>query len=73
MAPEPDTADGPGYAEALQQLETILADLEREGVDVDVLAAKVRSAAELIRYCRGRITNARMEVDQIVADFDDLG
>ena len=66
-------ADGPGYAEALEELEAILAELEREEVDVDVLATKVRRAAELIRLCRARITDARMQVDQIVAEFDDLG
>jgi exodeoxyribonuclease VII small subunit len=66
-------AEDPGYAEALEQLEAILAELEREEVDVDVLATKVRRAAELIRLCRARITDARMQVDQIVAEFDDLG
>ena len=71
--PADGAAEGPGYAEALQQLEAILAELEREEVDVDVLATKVRQAAELIRLCRARITDARMEVDQIVAEFDDLG
>jgi exodeoxyribonuclease VII small subunit len=68
-----EAAEGPGYAEALQQLEAILAELEREEVDVDVLATKVRRAAELIRLCRARITDARMQVDQVVAEFDDLG
>jgi exodeoxyribonuclease VII small subunit len=71
--PAEAAAEGPGYAEALQQLEAILAELEREEVDVDVLATKVRRAAELIRLCRARITDARMQVDQIVAEFDDLG
>lgn len=71
--PTEAAAEGPGYAEALQQLEAILAELEREEVDVDVLATKVRRAAELIRLCRARITDARMQVDQVVAEFDDLG
>ncbi len=58
-----------GYASALGELETILAEIEDDAVDVDVLAARVRRAAELLRVCRDRITAAREEVGQIVADL----
>lgn len=59
-----------GYGEAMAELETILAGLEREDLDVDELASKVARAAELIRWCRSRVSNARMEVEQIVVDLD---
>jgi exodeoxyribonuclease VII small subunit len=66
-------ADAPageiGYAAALGELESILAEIEDDAVDVDVLAARVRRAAELLRICRDRITAARDEVGQIVADL----
>ena len=39
-----------GYAEALAELEEILAALERSDVDVDVLAEKVQRAAALIGF-----------------------
>jgi exodeoxyribonuclease VII small subunit len=58
-----------GYAEALAELEAILAEIEDDAVDVDVLAARVRRAAELLRVCRDRIAAARDEVGQIVADL----
>ena len=58
-----------GYAEALAELEAILAELERTDVDVDVLAAQVKRAAELIGFCRNRIGNARMQIEQVVADL----
>ncbi len=58
-----------GYAEALAELETILAELERTDVDVDVLAAQVKRAAELIGFCRDRIGNARLQIDQVVAEL----
>jgi exodeoxyribonuclease VII small subunit len=64
-----DSADGIGYAAALAELESILAEIEDDAVDVDVLAARVKRAAELLRVCRDRITAAREEVDQIVADL----
>ncbi len=60
-----------GYAGALAELETILADLERADVDVDVLAAQVTRAAELIGFCRDRIGNARLQIEQVVAGLDD--
>ncbi|MGH9117498.1 MAG: exodeoxyribonuclease VII small subunit [Acidimicrobiales bacterium] len=60
-----------GYAEALAELETILAELEDDHVDVDLLAAKVRRAAALIELCRARIESARVEVTRIVAPAHD--
>lgn len=62
-------AVAPGYAEALAELETILAALERTDVDVDVLAAQVKRAAELIGFCRDRIGNARLQIEQVVAEL----
>jgi len=58
-----------GYAEALAELESILAGLERADVDVDVLATQVRRAAELITFCRDRIGNARLQIEQVVAEL----
>jgi exodeoxyribonuclease VII small subunit len=59
-----------GYADALAELESILAEIEDDAVDVDVLATKVKRAAELLRLCRDRITAAKVEVTQIVAELD---
>ena len=59
----------PGYAEALAELESILAELERDNVDVDRLAGQVQRAAELIRLCRERIGNARMQIEHVVAEL----
>lgn len=59
-----------GYAEALTELETILTELERPDVDVDVLAAKVQRASDLIKLCRDRIGNARLQVDKVVGGLD---
>ena len=70
-------ADAPaeeiGYGEALSELERILDEIEDDAVDVDVLATRVRRAAELLRVCRDRIASARVEVTQIVADLEPAG
>ncbi len=72
-APSPDdagSAEPAGYAEAMAELEAILAEIEDDAVDVDVLTRKVARAARLIRWCRGRIDGARVDVERIVADLD---
>lgn len=64
----PDTV--PGYADAMAELEQILADLEADDPDVDVLAAQVERAAFLIGVCRQRITTARLKVERVVSAFE---
>jgi exodeoxyribonuclease VII small subunit len=56
------------YAAAVEELEAILAELEGDDVDVDRLAAQVRRAAALVRFCRGRILDARVEIEQILEE-----
>lgn len=82
--PPPDAATAPhtpataadedssprGYSEALAELESILRELDGEDVDVDVLGERVRRAAELLRFCRERISSARFEVEQVVAALE---
>lgn len=59
-----------GYAAAVQELEGIVAELEREAVDVDHLSNRVRRAAELVELLRTRIADARMEVSRVLTDLD---
>jgi exodeoxyribonuclease VII small subunit len=68
---EDRTADEPtSYVDALAELEQILDELDGDEVDVDVLGARVRRAAELLRLCRDRIAGARFEVEQVVAELE---
>jgi exodeoxyribonuclease VII small subunit len=62
-------SDKLGYAEALAELESIMSELERDNVDVDRLASQVHRAAELIRLCRERIGNARLQIETVVAEL----
>ena len=65
-----DSADEPGYAAAMAELEQILEELEGEDPDVDVLAERVERAATLIEVCRRRITNASVQVERVVAALE---
>jgi len=60
-----------GYEAALAELEEILEEIEGADVDVDVLAERVKRAAELVKVCRDRIAAAKLHVEQVVADVED--
>ena len=71
-----ETADGgrpDDYRAAMNELESILQELERDDVDVDTLAERVRRAGTLLAFCRNRIDAARLEIEQIVEGIDDGG
>ncbi len=59
-----------GYADAMAELETILATLERSDVDVDQLTDNLERASLLISRCRDRILNAEMSVSKIVESIE---
>ena len=55
-----------GYAEALEELKSILEELENNEVDVDKLATNVQRASQLIELCRERIGNAKLQIEEVV-------
>lgn len=69
MTDAPTPVEELTYAQAVEELDAILEDLERDDLDVDHLAGTVARAAELIRECRSRIAATRFKVDRIVADL----
>jgi len=64
-------ADGPGFAEAMAELEAILGRIETEETDIDALATELRRAAQLLELCRAKIRKAEVEVTQIVQQLAD--
>jgi exodeoxyribonuclease VII small subunit len=68
---EPTDDDAqPDYAEALAELEAILAELDDDRLDVDALAEKVARAGDLVALCRDRVAGARLAVEDVVTDLD---
>ena len=61
------------YSTPVSELDQILAELEDDSLDVDILGDRVKRASELISFCRERITSAQTQVEQIVADLEQLG
>lgn len=68
---EPTNAPAESYAAATTEIDTILTELERDDLDVDLLAVKVRRAAELLAWCRDRIRLATDDVADAVAALGD--
>ncbi len=66
-----DAEDGLTYADALAELEEILASLEGADVDVDALADRVARGAMLIRFCQRRLRAVRDDVDAVIVDLLD--
>lgn len=50
------------YAEALTEIEAILARMNDESLDIDSLAVQVARAGELIKLCRERLRRAEEDV-----------
>jgi exodeoxyribonuclease VII small subunit len=52
------------YTQAMQRLETILAQLEEGTATVDTLSELVKEAADLVRFCREKLRNTEDEVQK---------
>jgi len=70
---ESDAPEQLDYSTAVAELDSILIELEDEALNVDILTERVARASELITFCRDRITTAKLGVEQIVADLEELG
>ncbi len=55
------------YVDALNELKDLVERLSSEQ-DIDRLAKEVSRAKFLIDFCRSRITNAELEINQILSD-----
>ncbi len=64
-------ANRPSYEEQLEELETIIKDIEDENISVDELSEKVKRAAVLIKNCRAVLRGTEKEVEGILKDLDD--
>ncbi len=52
------------YTQAMQRLETILAQLEEGTATVDTLSELVKEAADLVKVCREKLRNTEDEVQK---------
>jgi len=58
------------YGEAIAEIEKILAQLEKEELDVDDLTSKVQRVSELLALCRSKLNTTEKEVEKIMKDIE---
>lgn len=58
------------YQEALDELRAIHARLVREDVDVDRLIDDVKRAADLLAFCRERLTAVGERLEEVLEEFE---
>jgi len=58
------------YEAAYAELKQIALEIESESVSVDILAAKVKRASELITYCQNKLRSTEQEVNNIIKQME---
>jgi exodeoxyribonuclease VII small subunit len=59
----------PTYEAAYDELKEIAAEIENETISVDVLAVKLKRAAELILFCKTKLKSTEDEVGKILGEM----
>lgn len=58
----------PNYEEALAQLESIVRKMESGELDIDSLSTELKTAQELIKLCRDKLTKTEAEIQKILEE-----
>jgi exodeoxyribonuclease VII small subunit len=58
------------YAEAFEELQAIVNEIENGEISVDELSDKVKRATDLIRICKIKLTTTEENVNKILKDID---
>ena len=56
------------YEEALAQLETIVRKIEQNEYNIDELAAQLKTAQRLIKFCKDKLTKTEEELKSLESD-----
>lgn len=57
---------GMKYEEAMRELEQIVTRMENGEPDIDTLAAQLKTAQELIKYCKDKLTKTDEDIKKIL-------
>lgn len=58
------------YDAAFKELQKISDEIEAESVSIDVLAASVKRASELIAFCQSKLRDTETEVGNIIKQME---
>ncbi len=54
------------YEKAFSELQQIIADIENDEVSIDLLSTTVKRAAELIEFCKNKLSSTELDVQKIL-------
>ncbi len=54
------------YSEAMKRLESIVAGIESNELDIDELGSQLKEAQKLIKYCRDKLYKADAEIKKML-------
>jgi exodeoxyribonuclease VII small subunit len=57
------------YEKSFEELQTIIEEIESGEISVDILSKKVERAAELIRFCKQKLTQTELDVQKILSEL----
>ncbi len=57
------------YQQAVEELESIVNEIENEEISVDELSVKVKRASQLIRLCKTKLTKTEEEVSKVLEEM----
>jgi exodeoxyribonuclease VII small subunit len=57
------------YQQAIEELESIVNEIENEEISVDDLSEKVKRASQLIRLCKTKLTKTEEEVSKVLEEM----
>ena len=58
------------YADAFEELKTIVSEIEQGEISVDLLSEKVKRASELIKICKTKLSSTEEDVNKILKELE---
>jgi exodeoxyribonuclease VII small subunit len=59
------------YTDAFEELQEIVQEIQDGEISVDGLAIKVKRAAELIKFCKLKLSTTEEDVNQILKELEE--
>jgi exodeoxyribonuclease VII small subunit len=59
------------YESALNELQSIISEIENDEIGIDQLSVKVKRAAELLKFCQQKLRTTEEDVNNILNQFEE--
>ncbi|MBN2236978.1 MAG: exodeoxyribonuclease VII small subunit [Bacteroidales bacterium] len=59
------------YSAALEELESIIQEIENEEINIDDLSLKVKRASVLLKFCKEKLRTTEKDITAILEDLEE--